>query len=84
MTLLRSREPLKLSEHGINFVWKITLEAAQRESWGEEAETGEGKWHRRVGRSESGPGSGLTWAGMETAFRASKPRRNSNEGIRRK
>lgn len=33
---------------------------------------------------ESGPGSGLTWAGMETAFRASKPGRNRNEGIRRK
>ena len=36
VTLLRSEEPLKLSEHGINFVWKITLEAAQRESWGRE------------------------------------------------
>ena len=32
VTLLRSEEPLKLSERGINFVWKITLEAAQR--WG--------------------------------------------------
>lgn len=32
VTLLRSEELLKLSERGINFVWKITLEAAQR--WG--------------------------------------------------
>ena len=33
---------------------------------------------------ESGPGSGLTWAGMGTVHRASKPGRNRNEGVGRK
>lgn len=61
VTLLRSEEPLKLSERGINFVWKTSLEAAERRSWG--GGGGDGGRQTAQERREVlgiGPGPGLT------------------------